>query len=66
MTPRPPKKSLAVAQELAALRRAAKTALQLARENKTPCNVEIDGRIVDIAARGAPKKNGNRKIAKKK
>lgn len=58
--------SLAVAEELAALKRAAKTALRLARATKTPCYVEIDGRIVDIAARGASKKNGNRKIAKKK
>jgi hypothetical protein len=66
MTPRPPNKSLAASQELAALKRAAKTALQLARVNKTSCHVEIDGRIVDIAARRTTKKNGNLKSARKK
>lgn len=34
-----------------ALRRAAKSALALARRTKTPCYVMIDGQIVDIAVR---------------
>jgi hypothetical protein len=34
---------------LIALRRAAKEALKLARQTGTPCHVEIDGMIVDIA-----------------
>lgn len=35
----------------AALRRAAKAALALARKTKTPCYVWRDGQIVDIAAK---------------
>ena len=66
MTTRLSGKSIVVTQELAALKRAAKTALRLARESKTPCYVEIDGRIVDIAAREASSRNGKRKTAKKK
>lgn len=34
----------------AALRRAAKSALELATRTKTPCYVWQDGRVVDIAA----------------
>ena len=34
-----------------ALRRAAKSALALARQTKTPCYVVKDGKIVDIALR---------------
>jgi hypothetical protein len=49
------KKSLPTDPDLAgvdkALRRAAKSALALARRTKTPCYVMIDGQIVDIAAR---------------
>jgi hypothetical protein len=35
--------------ELAAFRRAAKTALKLAKQTGTPCYVMNDGKIVDIA-----------------
>lgn len=41
----------------AALRRAAKTALALARKTKTPCYIWKDGQIVDIAA--SPRKRNN-------
>lgn len=43
---------------LPALKRAAASALKLARQTKTPCYVMKDGKIVDIAARRAktPKK----------
>jgi hypothetical protein len=34
-----------------ALKRAAKSALMLARQTKTPCYVIKDGKIVDIAVR---------------
>jgi hypothetical protein len=51
---------------LAALRRSAKVAVELAVQTGTPCFAINDGGIVDIAARGASKKTGNRKIAKKK
>ena len=64
MTPRPPNKSLAASQELAALKRAAKTALQLARVNETSCHVEIDWRIVDIAAQR--RKTANAPLPKKR
>jgi hypothetical protein len=37
---------------LKALRRAAKKALELARQTGTPCHVLENGRIVDIAKRG--------------
>jgi hypothetical protein len=43
---------------LKALRRAAKMALELARQTGTPCHVLENGRIVDIAKR---KEKGKRK-----
>ena len=40
----------------AALRRAAKAALRLAQETGTPCWVMVDGKIVDLNARPAPRR----------
>lgn len=47
-----------------ALRRAAKSALALARQTKTPCYVFKDGKIVDIAIR--KKTTGARKMVSAK
>jgi hypothetical protein len=43
----------------AALRRAAKAALLLARKTNTPCYIWKDGQIVDIAARKKKPVQGN-------
>jgi hypothetical protein len=48
--------SHAASGELKALKRAAKAALELARQTGTPCYVEKDGKIVDLAARPAAKR----------
>lgn len=42
-------KSRAAVAETAALKRAAKAALNLAQQTGTACYVEVDGKIVDIA-----------------
>ncbi len=49
----------------AALRRAAKAALLLARKTKTPCYIWKDGQIVDIAARKKASAQGGRTGDKK-
>jgi hypothetical protein len=41
---------------LAALRRSAKAALELARKTGTPCHVMKDGKIIDIAKQRPDKK----------
>ncbi len=66
MTPRPPAKSQKAIQVLAALKRAGKVALETARQNGTPCYVEIDGKIVDIAAKRDVKQKSKQPATKKK
>ena len=60
-----PKVSQAVADELPALKRAAKNALELARQTGTACYVMEGNKIVDIAKRGRakPKAKKNRRSA---
>ena len=57
----PAKISQAVADELRALKRAAKKALELARQTGTPCYVMKGSKIVDIAKRGRAKTKAKRK-----
>lgn len=51
----------AVADELRALKRAAKNALALARQTGTPCYVMEGDKIVDIAKRARAKTKAKRK-----
>lgn len=51
----------AVADELRALKRAAKNALDLARQTGTPCYVMEGNKIVDIAKRGRAKTKAKKK-----
>ena len=55
------KVSQAVADELRALKRAAKNALELARLTGTPCYVMEGNKIVDIAKRGRTKTKAKKK-----
>lgn len=55
------KVSQAVADELRALKRAAKNALELARQTGTPCYVMEGNKIVDIAKRGRAKTKAKKK-----
>lgn len=50
-----------VADELRALKRAAKSALELARQTGTPCYVMEGNKIVDIAKRGRAKAKAKKK-----
>ena len=47
-----------------ALRRAAKSALTLARQTKTPCYIVNDGQIVDIAVRKRVPRQGKQEPGK--
>jgi len=47
-----------------ALRRAAKSALTLARQTKTPCYIVKDGEIVDIAVRKSVPRQGRHEPGK--
>ena len=49
-----------VANELRALKRAAKNALELVQQTGTPCYVMEGNKIVDIAKRGKAKKKKRR------
>jgi hypothetical protein len=56
----------AVPPSLVALRRAAKMALDLARQTGTSCWVEEDGKIIDIARTKPAKRKKRRPSAKRK
>lgn len=57
----PLKVNQTVADELRALKRAAKSALALARQTGTPCYVMEGNKIVDIAKRGRAKTKAKKK-----
>jgi hypothetical protein len=59
-------KSAAAIKELAALKRASKAALELAQKTGTACNVEKDGKLVDVALAKASATRKPRKQAKRK